>query len=328
MFESIKGHKEVLSKITSEVRVSHFEGVYLFTGPVAVGKFTIARTIGKYLTCIGLEDDSCRCENCRLFPSVPDYLEISKGSGMITVDDVEPISSFLTLVAYRGKSRVVVIDNAHNLNPISANKLLKLLEELPPKVAIILISDSPDRLLPTILSRSYRITFQSLSSEDIRDILIKQGYEPARIADMDRMIPFFSESPITHFSRYSEYVLFMPKFLKDFSTSSEDDLIATIKDIDRREDIEIFLDVFLIFINDIMKVRYDSPDVVSSVRNVDQIEALTEVWKEDICIYAVDRVRKVLSEIRRRINLKPGQLFFPTILWIYYFLNKSIKDKK
>jgi len=324
-FSKIKGHMDILSRISQEIQNHSLEGVFLFTGPIAVGKFTIAKMIGKYLTCIGLEDDTCRCENCRHFPNVPDYIEINKSGGMITVSDVEPISEFLNLVAYRGKSRVVIIDDAHNMNKASANRLLKTLEEIPKNCVIILISDSPDKLLPPMLSRCYQINFTSLPADDIRDILKTLGNDTRSIVDIGRMIPYLSESVIVNYNRYFEQIKYVPKFLKDISTMSEDDLITEIKEIDRRGDTIVFIDILLIFVNDLLKIRYDSPDVVSSVKNIDYLEELTEVWRDDFCVYTIDRIRTVREEIRKKINLKPGQLFLPTVMWLYYFLHKTKK---
>jgi len=327
LFSKIKGHSDTLSRISQEIQSKSFEGAFLFKGPGAVGKYTIARAIGKYLTCAGLEDDTCRCENCRHFPNVPDYLEIYKGSGMIVVDDVTPISDFLSLVPYRGNSRVIIIDNAHNMNNISANRLLKTLEELPPKCVIILISDSPDKMLPPLLSRCYQVDFTSISSDHIKDILKSLGHDTAMVSDISRMIPYLSESVITNFSRYSEYVKKVPRFLKDINTMSEDDAISMMKDIDQKGDTEVFIDMLLIFINDILKIRCGSPDVVSSVKNIDFLEELTSIWKEDVCIFMIDRIRSVRIEINKKINLKPGQLFLPSIMWLYYFLRKAAKSK-
>jgi hypothetical protein len=326
-FNKIKGHAQALSRISQEIKSKSFEGVFLFTGPVAVGKYTIAKTIGKYLTCSGLQDDSCRCENCRLFPSVPDYLEICNGNNMITVGDVDPITTFLTLKSFRGGSRVVVIDNAHNMNTLAANRLLKIMEEIPPECVIILISDNPDKLLPPVYSRCYRIDFQPLLPDDIKDILKNIGHDTSQMGDIGRMLPYFSESILLNFPRYAEYIKFVPRFLKDITTMGEDDVITTVKDIDAKEDISIFMDVLLIYANDLLKLRYDSPDVVCSVRNIDYLEELTEIWKDDLCILLIDRVRKTQQNIHKKINLKPGQLFLPSILWIYYFLQKMNKPK-
>lgn len=326
IFSKIKGQAEALSRISKEIKDKDFEGVFLFKGPVAVGKYTIARTIGKYLTCDGLEDDSCRCENCRLFPNVPDYLEVYKGaSGMITVGDIEPIDDFLSLVAYRGRYRVIVIDNAHNMNSASSNRLLKTMEEIPKNSIIILVSDSPDKILPTILSRCYQVDFSALSSEDIKDILKSLGHDVNQIGDIDRMIPFLSESVLANFNKYSEYIRYVPNFLKDITTISEDDILAVIKDIDHKEDIGIFMDVLLVFITDILKIRYDSPDVVCNVKKIDYLEGLTDVWKDDLCFFMIERIRRAREELQKKINLKPGQIFIPSIMWLYYFLHKAKK---
>jgi DNA polymerase-3 subunit delta' len=325
IFSKIKGHTDVLHRISQEILNKSFNGVFLFKGPTAVGKYTIARAIGKYLTCPGLEDDTCRCENCRLFPNVPDYLEIYKGTSMITVGDVEPIGNFLSLMAYRGKSRVVVIDNAHNMNNPSANRLLKIMEEIPKNCAIILTTDSPDRIPSPVLSRCYHVDFSPLSSENIKDILKSLGHDSSQIGDIGRMIPYLSESVLANFSRYSDYIKFVPRFLKDVNTMSEDDIISAIKDIDAKDDIEIFLDIFLIFINDLLKIRYDSPDVVCSVKTIDYLEELTEVWRDEICILMIDKIKKSREDIKKRINLKPGQLVLPSILWLYYFLHQKKK---
>lgn len=325
LFNKIKGHAQALSRITQEIQNKNFEGVFLFTGPVAVGKFTIARLIGKYLTCSGLQDDNCRCENCRLFPDSPDYLEISKNDKMIVIGDVEPISSFFYLKAFRGESRVVVIDNAHQMNNASSNRLLKIMEELPPKCALILVTDTPNKLLAPIISRCYRVDFSPLSSEEILEILRSLGNKANQIGDVGRMIPYLSESILVNYPRYEKYIEYLPNFLRDIMTMGEDDLIALIKDIDNSGDINIFLDVFLIFVNDLFKIRYDSPDVVSNIRKIDELEELTEFWKDEICILMMDKIRRTQEGIKKRINLKPGQLFLPCILWLYYFLQKNKK---
>lgn len=325
LFSKIEGHAQALSRISQEIKNKSFDGVFLFSGPVAIGKFTIARLIGKYLTCSGLQDDNCRCENCRLFPDSPDYIEISKNDKMIVVGDVEPISSFFTLKAFRGESRVVVIDNAHQMNSASSNRLLKIMEELLPNCVLIFVTDSPDRLLSPILSRCYKIDFSPLSPEEILEILRSLGHKTNQLGDIGRMLPYLSESILVNYPQYEKYIEYIPGFMKDVMSMGEDDLISLIKDIDNNGDISIFLDVFLIFINDLFKIRYDSPDVVSNIRKIDKLEELTEIWKDEICILMMDKIRRTQEGIKKRINLKPGQLFLPCALWLYYFLQKNKK---
>lgn len=323
VFGTIKGHTDLLAKIFQEIRDNRFEGVYLFGGIAGVGKYTVARTIGKYLTCTGLEDDTCRCENCRLFPNVPDYLEINKGTDLITISDIEPIDDFLSIMSYRGKSRVVVIDNAHNLNSASSNRLLKLLEEIPPKCTIILVSENPEKIISSITSRCYQLVFEVLSVEDFNSVLKSLGHKESSIAKISRMIPYFSSSVLQNFNRYVYYSGYMPKFMKELKSKREEDLIAEIKNIDYEEDLDVFIDLFLIIINDILKIRYKCPDSVLYMQDIDLLEEIACIWKEDLCIYMIDRVKKIRNNINKQIYLKHGQLFLPAVMWLYYFLHKK-----
>jgi DNA polymerase III subunit delta' len=327
LFSKIKGHSNNILNLSNQILNKNFEGVFLFSGPSAIGKYTIAKEIGRYLSCTGLEDDTCRCENCRLFPNVPDYFEINKKEKMITVEDIKPLSDFISLVAYRGRYRVAVINNADNMNLTVGNKLLKILEEIPPKCVIILVTNSPEKLLPTIVSRCYLVPFKSLNSEDLKEILKKLGYPSNSITEVDRMIPFFTHGVLGNFSRYLECANLSKDLLKDISKKSEDDIISLIRDINEKGDLEIFLEIFLIFINDLMKIRYESPDVICNVRHVDYLEECLNIWSADLCIFMIDALRKINNNLKRKINLKVEQLFLPSMMWAYYFINKGKKKK-
>ena len=75
----------------------------------------------------------------------------------IAVDDVRRISDFMSLTPAEGGWRVVVVDGAEELNQTSANALLKMLEEPPPRAMLLLVCAAPGRLLPTIRSRCRRL---------------------------------------------------------------------------------------------------------------------------------------------------------------------------
>ena len=60
------------------------------------------------------------------------------------------------------------------MNPQAANKLLKLLEEPPSQTVFIMVSEHPEQLLDTIISRTQRIDFRRISEDDIYQALINQ----------------------------------------------------------------------------------------------------------------------------------------------------------
>jgi DNA polymerase-3 subunit delta' len=86
---------------------------------------------------------------------------------VITVDETrETISFFGSTAAVEGW-RVCIVDTVDELNPNAANALLKILEEPPRQSLFLLISHTPGRVLPTILSRCRRLTLRPLSTSDV-----------------------------------------------------------------------------------------------------------------------------------------------------------------
>jgi DNA polymerase-3 subunit delta' len=87
--------------------------------------------------------------------------------GVITVDQIREIGHFLHLTASEGGRRIVIIDPIDDLNSNGANSLLKLLEEPPENTVLMLISNMPGGLLPTIRSRCRRLALNPLSDEEM-----------------------------------------------------------------------------------------------------------------------------------------------------------------
>ena len=112
----------------------------------------------------------------------------------IAVDDVREISDFMSLTPAEGGWRVVVVDGAEELNQNSANALLKVLEEPPPRAVLLLVCAAPGRLLPTIRSRCRRLRLDPLGQETMERLLA--NYLPDLAADeRGRLVTVAEGSP-------------------------------------------------------------------------------------------------------------------------------------
>lgn len=98
-------------------------------------------------------------------------LKVEKQQSLINVADAANIINKLSNVSSQGGYRVVIIWLAEQMNLQCANKMLKILEEPPQKTVFILTSDHPERLLPTILSRTQRIDFSPLSTDELKEAI-------------------------------------------------------------------------------------------------------------------------------------------------------------
>jgi DNA polymerase-3 subunit delta' len=89
----------------------------------------------------------------------------------IAVEDVRKINGFMSLTPAEGGWRVVVVDGAEEMNAASANALLKILEEPPPRAILLLVCSAPGRLLPTIRSRCRRLRLGPLDDAAMATLL-------------------------------------------------------------------------------------------------------------------------------------------------------------
>ena len=182
---------------------------WLLTGPRGVGKATLAWRIARFLLATP--------EGGGLFaPPPPTTLDIppdhpvarriaalsesrlfllrrgpnDKGDALsrdITVGEVRKMKSFFTLSAADGGRRVAIIDAADELNPAAANALLKLLEEPPAKVTMLLVAHQPARLLPTIRSRCRVLPLAPLGAQDMAAALADAGTAGADAAALAQL---------------------------------------------------------------------------------------------------------------------------------------------
>jgi DNA polymerase-3 subunit delta' len=177
-FDSIKGQDRAVNVIKSYIKSARVGAGYIFCGPDSVGKKMAAFAMAAALNCESQGMDACgECPSCRKIENGwhPDvHLTLSEDS-MLKIEDIRLLQKEISLKPYEGRFKVFIIDSAHNLTAEAANCLLKVLEEPPPLSLIILITDKPQKLFKTILSRCKTVKFSSLNRKELKDIL-EHGY--------------------------------------------------------------------------------------------------------------------------------------------------------
>lgn len=149
-------HEPVWGALVSQ---PHFAHAYLFCGPAGAGKRAFAGAFAAWLMCDSPSaQGACQqCRSCllRQAGSHPDLLliEPEEAGKAIRVDAIRQLVDFITQTAQQGGRKVVVLHPAEAMNQNAANALLKSLEEPTAETYLLLVSDQPSRLLPTIRSR-------------------------------------------------------------------------------------------------------------------------------------------------------------------------------
>jgi DNA polymerase-3 subunit delta' len=141
-------------------------------GPRPSALRDVALRIAKTLNCLNGtagDDDCASCQRIerRIHPDVH-FIEVGGERKMISIEQIRDLVSGATMRPYEGRTKVFIIDPADALSPSGSNSLLKTLEEPARDTTFILLTRSPDLLLPTIRSRAQSIY---IGDERVRDRL-------------------------------------------------------------------------------------------------------------------------------------------------------------
>lgn len=172
--DKIIGHENEKRILKSVVNTENLSHSYLFQGLDGIGKLKIAREFSKTLLCERHGDVYCdECSSCLKFDTNnhPDFNIILGEDRMIKKSEIDEIVDAVKHAPFESDKKIYIINNAHLMNKESQNGLLKTLEEPPIFLIIILITDSPNLLLPTIISRCQIINFNSIKEEEMKSFI-------------------------------------------------------------------------------------------------------------------------------------------------------------
>jgi DNA polymerase-3 subunit delta' len=115
-------------------------------------------------------------------------IEVENAQGLIFASEAGEIIKKLNLKTFESDFKIMIIWLPEKMHQAAANKLLKLLEEPPEKTLFLLVSDEPDKLLPTILSRCQMVKIPRFTDDEIREFLkTRSGAGEDKAADIARV---------------------------------------------------------------------------------------------------------------------------------------------
>jgi DNA polymerase-3 subunit delta' len=367
LFNSELGHSEIQDRILQTIKNDRLPHAYLFYGKEGAGKDAFAIELAKLLNCEKGPLFICqKCSQCIkigrlqhpdirfIFPTPsqsppvkPEQIdEIREAlqekaenpfrrtsfpgkNSFISIDTIRELKYEAKFKLYEGRKKVFIISEAEEMRPEAANALLKILEEPPDNLMLILVSSQIYRILPTIRSRSQLIHFPSLPGDEILKVIRK--YTPDLPENISRTIrlalgniklafDFIEEDAIAKRDQAIDYLR------KTVVIEKSHELIDNIQAITRsrdRHNMTLLLFFLLTWFHDALQLKLN-PSQTDYLINSDVNENLKGFIKG----YPKTDYQKVIYDTQKAIrDLEDPRNLNPTLIFtdLSIKLNRSIK---
>jgi len=170
-FNDVLGQEQVTKILKSQVLTDTYHHAYLLFGASGTGKTTTARILAMCLNCQDLNGNGEPCQSCQSCRAVKagnhwDVIEID-GARFRGIDDVKDLA-YRAYLSPLGSHKIYIIDECHMFTEPAWNGMLKLLEEPPPHLVIILCTTHFEKIPDTIASRCQLYPFTKLEPDQVR----------------------------------------------------------------------------------------------------------------------------------------------------------------
>jgi DNA polymerase-3 subunit gamma/tau len=178
IFAEVVGQEHVTEPLSTALSAGRINHAYLFSGPRGCGKTSSARILARSLNCAeGPTPTPCGvCDSCvALAPNGPgsvDVVELDAASHG-GVDDTRELRDRAFYAPAQSRYRIFIVDEAHMVTTAGFNALLKIVEEPPEHLIFVFATTEPEKVLPTIRSRTHHYPFRLLAPRTMRALIEK-----------------------------------------------------------------------------------------------------------------------------------------------------------
>lgn len=260
-FGDIIGQEQIREHLQTALQTRRISHAYLISGERNSGKEFIAKVFAMALQCEKGGVEPCQeCHSCKqaISGNHPDIIRlVPERPNLISVEDIRSkINADMGIKPYQGPYKIYLISEGEKMTPQAQNALLKTLEEPPAYGVILILTNSLESMLPTILSRCVQ-----LHMKPVPDALVKKYLmETLRVPDYKAEVcTAFARGNVgrakllassEEFDKVKEEAVTLLKYIHEMELS---EIVAAIKKITEYQlDVTDYLDILSIWYRDVL----------------------------------------------------------------------------
>jgi len=317
-FNEIIGHGSIVENLINTVNGGKVSHAYIFDGADGIGKEKTAKIFAQAILCEKFESEICGdCKACHLSfnDSHPDLKildltigEDGKQKASISVEAIRQLKKDVYLKPFFSDRKIYIIKNAEKMTVEAQNAMLKIFEEPPAYITIILICNGLSKILSTIKSRAVIYKFPSLKPKELEkylnkyynDMDNKNIYASISGGSVGKMLELISDEESLNYRK--EVLSATLKLIKNSSPTSFNDLFDIF--MKNKDDNLNIISLISVFVFDIAYVKTGNEDKVVNIDYKGEIENIgINISLESV--YDAQRLLAVFSEqVSKNANYK------------------------
>lgn len=317
-YKSIIGHSLICEKLRQAVKTGRSVSAYLLSGAPGIGKKTVCRAFAAALLCENpLDGAACGvCESCRLLAADahPDYirLQLTEDKKTIGVEQVrEVLIKEASIRPFTAKRKVFVVEHAEAMTVQAQNALLKVLEEPPAYAVFILLAESKEKLLDTVLSRTLKLQLLPLSAPLCEEYFNNRGEDDSSramfAARFCQGILGRGEKILTdeaYYELYKNSVHELFGMLKSPATLTDAQRFLT----EQKDNIFDVIDFWLLFLRDCLRYNISGEGKMICIDQKTAICSFTKAASPAALVHVMEAVIKYRERLQKNANFTAASL--------------------
>lgn len=327
-FHDVIGHKRIITYIGDAVRTGAVSHAYMISGEKGSGKRLLAGIFAASLQCEnpGADGEACGvCRSCLQMQgkNQPDVVTVThEKPGSVSIEEIRrQVNQSVNIKPYSSRYKIFIIPDADLMTEQAQNALLKTIEEPPSYAVLLLLSENPERLLPTIRSRCVmmqlrnvkdELTFKYLTEQlQIPDYVAKTSVAFAR-GNVGRAIML---SRSEHFHVIRDSAVSLAKKIHTISLSDFMSALLTVQEY--KLDIGDYLDVLAIWYRDVL--------IYKATKNVDRVVFAEHIRsiKEAAAYSSYEGLERILRALDVAVQRLQANVSFPLTMELLLLVMKE-----